>query len=281
MELGSVTHKELFCRSIIDTHKQYDPLEMPWPELDEPALELVRSIPFWEEALYREIQAGRLVSAYAETVDDPLVREAIAMQGVEETRHARLIEGLMRTYDIKVRLRPVEPLPADLEDAFMALGYEECLDSFFAFGMYRLAADAHIFPEKIFAIFNQLIDEETRHNLYFINWAAYHQIRTGQGAEIIRSLRSLWYYGQALTRLVSGFASGTANSPGFTAHGISSFAIDLTPEKFIRTCLQEQELRMTAFDRRLLRPQLMPTLAGLASQLLSLWPSPQPHSRSA
>ncbi|UFP95575.1 hypothetical protein [Gloeobacter morelensis] len=271
MELGSTTHKELFCRSIIDAHEEYNPEELPWPPLEKSALELLRSIPFWEEALYRERQAARIVNAYAEATNDPLVQKAIALQGVEEARHAKLLEVMMSYYDIKVQLRAVEPLPHNLEDAFMSLGYEECLDSFFAFGMYKLASEAQIFPTAIFSIFNRLIDEEARHNLYFINWAAYHQIHTGQGAEVIRSLRSLWYYGQAIGRLVGGFSSGAANSPGFTAHGVSSLSLELTIETFIQTCIDQQERRMAPFDRRLLRPLFMPQLAGFASYVLRLF----------
>lgn len=280
MELGSQTHKELFCRSIVESHREYDPLAIAWPPLEGEALQLLRSIPFWEEALDREVQAGRIVSAYAQTVSDPLVHEAIAVQGLEETRHAQLLEGMMRFYGLEVRHRPVAPLSANLEDAFMALGYEECLDSFFAFGMYKLAYEARLFPESLFAIFDRLIDEEARHNLYFVNWAAYHQIHKGEGAEPLRSARALWYYGYALARLVGGLASGRPNSPGFTAHGASSLAIDLTPESFIGACIAQQNVRMAVFDPRLLRPQLMPALAGFASEVLRLFNPKKSHPQS-
>jgi hypothetical protein len=62
-----------------------------------------------------------------------------------------------------------------------------------------------------------------------------------------------------------------------------SLAIDLTPESFIGACITQQNARMGVFDPRLLRPQLMPALAGFASEVLRLF-NPQkspPQSRSA
>ena len=43
-----------------------------------------------------------MVSSFANTVEDPLLRKAIALQGREESRHARLIEFFLDYYDIKI-----------------------------------------------------------------------------------------------------------------------------------------------------------------------------------
>jgi hypothetical protein len=90
MKIGSEAHKELFCRSFMESHLKYEPEKLPWPQLDGVGLERLRGIPFWEKALDTEREAGALVSAYAETVSDPVLREAIALQGVEEARHAMI-----------------------------------------------------------------------------------------------------------------------------------------------------------------------------------------------
>ncbi len=58
MKLGSEQHKELFCRSFIESHLDYEPEQLPWPELDSVALERLRGIPFWKEALITEREAG-------------------------------------------------------------------------------------------------------------------------------------------------------------------------------------------------------------------------------
>ena len=81
MKLGSEQHKELFCRSFIEGHLKYEPEQLPWPELDGLALERLQTIPFWKEALYTERKAGMMVSAFAKTISDPAIQDAIALQG--------------------------------------------------------------------------------------------------------------------------------------------------------------------------------------------------------
>lgn len=54
-------------------------------------------------------------------------------------------------------------LPQNIEQNFSHFGFEECLDSFFAFGLFRVAREASVFPEQIFTIFDPILDEEARH----------------------------------------------------------------------------------------------------------------------
>src|SRR5207248_10374891 len=91
MKIGSEKHKERFCRQFIASHCRFDPAALPWPDLDETALARLRAIPFWQEVLYTERRAGAIVAPYAETIADPLVREAITLQGLEEARHSDLL----------------------------------------------------------------------------------------------------------------------------------------------------------------------------------------------
>jgi len=270
MQLGSDEHKEVFCKTFIDSAREYDPQNLPWPDLSDPQLALVRGIPFWEEAYTREVQAGIIVGAYAETIADPLLRETIALQGIEETRHSQIIEAMMRHYGIPQPPRPTPEIPADREDAFYTLGYEECFDSYFAFGMFRLASEAGVFPEKLLAIFDMLIDEEARHNLYFVNWAAWHQIRQGQ--QVLQPAREVWYYGKALARVAQGLLSGTTNSPGFTLTGNSVLPVEFTSEGVLTACIAENRRRMAPYDERLLRPQVMPALSGAIYEAVKLLP---------
>lgn len=119
MKLGSEEHKELFCRSFIESHLEFEPEKLPWPVLDSVALERIRSIPFWKEALSTERQAGAMVSAFAATISDPLLREAIALQALEETRHSRLIEFLINHYNIQISQPPEPVLPSNIKTAFL------------------------------------------------------------------------------------------------------------------------------------------------------------------
>jgi hypothetical protein len=269
VHLGTEAHKQLFCYSFIDTHRPYDPHRLPWPELNEDQLQVLRGIPFWGEALKVETNAGMMVMAFAETVTDPLLREAIALQGREEARHALLLEVMMARYGIEVQ-RPEVELPERLEAAFINLGHEECLDSFFAFGFFEIARQAQIFPAEMFALFESILDEEARHIVFFVNWLTYSQIQCGQGAAWWRRVRSLYYYGRALQRIVGSLQAGNQSGPGFTANGAAGLGLELTPEIFVNTCLQENQRRVSIMADELLRPSLMPALFGTAHRVLKL-----------
>jgi hypothetical protein len=278
MKLGSEQHKQLFCRSFIESHLHYEPENLPWPELDSIALERLRGIPFWREALATEREAGVMVSAFAETVQDPVIREAIALQGVEEHRHGRLLEFLIHHYDIPI----VEPspvvLPEKLDTAFLDFGYGECLDSFFAFGMFGIAQQARYMPDSLFTIFDPILHEEARHIVFFINWITYEQIKQGRGAAI-RGLSALWHYGRSIRNLVQAFGGGgdeDQESQPFTASEAAHFMDDLTPELFLSVALRENTQRMSVFDPQLLQPRLSERLSGVALRVLTLLPGRKP-----
>ena len=109
-------HKELFCRQFIETHELYDPATLPWPELDEAQLGRLRSVPFWQEVYHTERRAGAIVAAFTPTVQDPIVREAVALEGVEETRHADLIRVMIDRYGLDATEQPMEKLPDEHRD---------------------------------------------------------------------------------------------------------------------------------------------------------------------
>ena len=273
MKLGSEQHKELFCRSFIDSYLDYEPEKLPWPELDSVALDRLRGIPFWKEALYTERAAGAMVSAYALTVEDPLLREAIALQGREESRHARLIEFFLNHYNIQISEPDKAEIPGDIETAFTDFEFGECLDSFFAFGLFGLARQSNYFPESLFALFNPLLDEEARHIVFFVNWVTYIQIQRGRGFSGLRAAHAFWHYSRALWGLIKAFGgAGEREERAFPATGAKTFIDDLTPELLFSTCLAENAKRMSVFDERLLQPQLMPRLSQIALRSLKLVP---------
>lgn len=278
MKLGSVEHKQLFCRSFLDSHLDYEPEHLPWPDLNDADLERLRAIPFWEKALGIEREAGAMVSSYAATVTDPLLHEAIALQGREESRHARLLKTLIDRYGIEIPQCPPVVVPPNIEPAFTTFGFEECLDSFFAFGLFGIARDAKVFPEALFTIFDPILDEEARHIVFFVNWFTYIQINRGQGFSPLRLAKTLWYYGKALSNLTAAFVDSDPSSTGFTATGASTFTDNLTLEKFLDVCIQENHQRMSKYDSRLLQPQLMPRLANIALSTLQLIPKRQSQS---
>lgn len=276
MKLGSENHKELFCRSFIDGHREFEPEQLDWPTLDSVTLERVRSIPFWKEALNTEQEAGAMVSAFAATIGDPLVREAIALQAMEESRHGRLIKFFINHYDIQISTPPDPVLPNNIKTAFIDFGFGECLDSFLAFGIFGIARQAGYFPEGLFNIFDPILEEEARHIMFFVNWVTYQEINNGAIANSLRGFKTLWHYGRALQCKVKAFSGSVEDqNEGFTATGASNFIDNLTPELFLSTCLKENDRRLSVFDKQLLQPQLMPTLAKIALRTFRLMPRRQ------
>jgi hypothetical protein len=261
MEIGSEEHKELFCKEFLAAHRRYEAEDFEWPDFDETSLARLRAIPFWQEALANETDAGAMIDRLAATVRDPLIREAVALQAFEEARHARIIRHLLRRYDIPTTEPTPEPIPADVEGAFIRFGYSECLDSFGAFGLFELARQSGYFPTSLFAVFDQILDEEAQHTTFFINWVAHLEKSRGRGSLPQRALTSLRGYGAAIGRLVELARSGDDTQEGFTATGASSFLDDLTPARFVATCISENRRRMSRIHPALLRPRLLPSLA--------------------
>jgi hypothetical protein len=194
MRIGSEAHKELFCRTFIASHREYDPEKLPWPDLDGPSLDHLRGLPFWGEAIATEMEAGAKINAYAGQVADPILQEAIALQAAEELRHAIILQTLLQRYDIQYEPRPSTLLPTDLEQAFVDVGYGECIDSFFAFGLFDIARQSGIVPKSLLEVVEPIVDEEARHIVFFVNWEAHQQANQGRKFALQRGLRGLRYY---------------------------------------------------------------------------------------
>ena len=280
MQIGSQAHKIRFCRQFIDTHRQFEPEALAWPALDAAALERMRAVPFWQEVLHTERRAGAIVRAFAATIADPLVREAVDLQGVEEDRHARLIGTMIRRYGLPAEEQELEPIGPDLDTAFADFGYGECLDSFLGFGVFKIARESEFLPPALFDIFDTLMLEETRHIVFFINWMAWHQAARGRGSAWRRALVAGRYYGRAIRRLVATIRRGRRENDGrdFSATQAAVFLDGFTFRRFVEECYAENARRMADFQPELLRPRFLPSLAGAALSGLRLLPSRQPRA---
>ncbi len=282
LKIGSQEHKELLCRTFIDTHDPFKPSEIRWPDLDEVTLGRLKAMPIWNEATRTEAATAVKVQSLGNTEKDPLLAEAISLQGYEEARHAEVLLILTKHYGIDVKPFPPAEVPADPTRAFLRTGYGECLDSFFAFGLFRLGADAKLFPQEFIAIFEKIMQEEARHILFIVNWAAL--LRANRPA-VKRPGFDLWrgwnIAGQAFDRLKGALAmaggDGKKKEPkttdpaatadgdrdrtqaGFTLKAHSVFG-DFSLRAFLETCLAENDRRLAPYDPRLLRPMLVPSV---------------------
>ena len=265
--VGSAEHKELFCRFFIDTHITFDPAAIDWPELDEDSLKLLHSLPVWAEAMETERMGTCTVQSWAEQQTDPLIRQAVALQGQEEARHAAIIQGLTTRYGITLPTLPPPVPPVDAEWDFLRFGYSECFDAFFTFALFAIARDSGLIPRRLVETFEPVIQEEARHILFFVNWEAYHQARSpfwqrprslGRGA-LERVL-------QAYKRL--RIALGARTNKDFTMKAHQQITREITPRRFLELCLAENALRLDRYDARLIRPRLVPAIAKALCRFL-------------
>ncbi|MEE2677158.1 MAG: ferritin-like domain-containing protein [Myxococcota bacterium] len=272
MRVGSVDHKELFCRTFFEGHEKYEPADLAWPELNEEELQLLRSLPFWTHALQFESDAGPMIRQVAALENDLMLREALELQAYEEERHARLVQHAIDRYELPHDPPKDVPIPDPIRE-FTQFGFDECLDSFGAFGLFALARDAKLLPDGIFQIFGNVMREESHHIVFFINWYAHRQTNLGSTERALRPVRSVWHYGKALLEIADLVKDdGAEDGADFIVTGAQAFVDDLTPQKVIHACVTENEWRMARFDRRLLLPRLVPTLAAAAGATLRLLP---------
>lgn len=173
LKIGSPEHKQAFCRMLLDTFDAYKPAIIEWPKLEPDALQRITSLPFWDVAVQTEGYASIRVQRLADTLNDTLLKEAVALNAFEEARHKHVLEHMIKAYGITLKPEPEYKADQDAEWSFLRTGYGECLDSFFAFGLFELAKRSGFFPPALVDTFEPVIREEGRHILFFVNWVAW------------------------------------------------------------------------------------------------------------
>jgi hypothetical protein len=278
LTIGSADHRALFCRDFVDTFQPYEVRDVHWPELSADDLTRLRALPFWSEAVSSERTASARVAAMADVEPDPALREAIAMQGYEEARLAALLESMLAHYGIEIPDGGGER-PRDAEWGFLRMGYGECFDSFFAFGLFRIAADSGIFPAPLVERFDGVMQEEARHILFFTNWVAYRRLHLPfhrKARFLVR--RGLGISVQALGRVKTALQMREADAGDDFTMQVPDSIGEVTLRMLAQTCLAENERRLAGYDDRLLRPRLVPRLVRQALRLApGKTAQPSPH----
>jgi hypothetical protein len=152
----------------------------------------------------------------------------------------------------------------------MVTGYSECIDSFFAFGLFDVARRSGYFPPALVETFEPVIQEEARHILFFVNWLAWHKANMPIWRRPWFFLKTLavWSF---LIRERIGLArdvSVGASNVNFTVSGSASLSADeLDTAELMKLCLAENDRRLSGYDRRLLRPMTVPRLTRFALSL--------------
>jgi hypothetical protein len=286
LKIGSDEHGRLLCRTFIETHRPFRAQDIVWPELDAESLARLKNLPVWDEAARTEAATAVKVQTLGETEKDPILKEAIALQGYEEGRHAEIISLLTKRYGIPTAPFGPPEKPKDPTWTFLRTGYGECLDSFFAFGLFDIGRRTEYFHEDLIALFDQIMQEEARHILFIVNWAAYLRARRPLRMRPAFDARRAWNIAaQAFDRVKGAMqmaggggngdskdkdedkGKGRGTQDGFTLKSHNVFG-DFTLRSFLELCLAENERRLSIYDSRLLRPALVPGTVKLLVKLL-------------
>ncbi|MDP9007239.1 MAG: ferritin-like domain-containing protein [Pseudomonadota bacterium] len=270
INLGSNAHKVLFCRTLLDTFDPYKPAIIDWPKLEAETRDRLVSLPIWDIAVQTEGRARLNVASYAAVTADPLLRKAIELNAFEEGRHKLVLSNLVAAYGVTLAPEPEYVVQGDPEWAFMVTGYSECIDSFFAFGLFETAKRSGFFPAALVDTFEPVIQEEARHILFFVNWAAWYRRTMPFWRRPFFELKvvAVWLF---LIWERIGIARDMGNGVqdnNFTVTGAKSVGSDMNVGELIDICLAENKRRMSFYDRRLLRPTFVPALARFARRFI-------------
>lgn len=272
---GSPEHKRAMCAMFAETFNPYKPSVIEWPKLDPETLHRVTSLPIWDIAVQTEGKAMLRMAAYAETLRDPELSETIARNGWEENRHREVLSKLIEAYGIQLAPEPEYVKPKDAEWAYMVTGFSECVDSFFAFGLFEMARQSGFFPEELIETFEPVMQEECRHILLFANWLAWHRATMPLWRRPWFEMRvwAVWVFlgweRMGLARQVDGNGKTQVQDNNFTITGGKAVAAkEYSMAEIMDLCLAENDRRFLGYDERLLRPVTMPWLVRLARRFM-------------
>ncbi len=122
VQIGSEEHKVLFYRMLLDSLGPYKPAVINWPELEPDALGRLVGLPFWQVAVETESLTSMRMQVFADSLQDPLLKEEVALNAFEERRHKDVLEHLILFYGIPLASEPDYPVPIDPVAAFMNTG---------------------------------------------------------------------------------------------------------------------------------------------------------------
>ena len=276
IRIGSEAHKELFSRMLLETFDPYKPAVIDWPKLTPEALERLTSLPIWDIAVQTEGKASLRVRTYGEMLaEDSVLKRAIELNAFEEGRHKLVLANLVEAYGIRLEPEPDYVKPRDVEWAFMVTGFSECIDSFFAFGLFEVAKRSGYFPPELVDTFEPVIREEGRHILFFVNWVAWRRKTMPLWKRPMFEARVLavWLFLIAERISLAGSVGGkAAQDNNFTVTGAKQVGADIDTAALLDICLAENDRRLSLYDHRLLRPNFVPRMVRLARRLM---PSPK------
>jgi hypothetical protein len=279
--IGSEAHRDASWAMFRETFNPYKPSIIDWPKLDTEARDRLISLPIWDIAVQTEGKARLRMLSYAHACADPAWAAAVELNGWEEGRHKVVLSHLVAAYGIPLEKEPAYIEPRDTEWAYLVTGFSECIDSFFAFGLFELARRSAFFPPELVETFEPVIQEEARHILLFANWLAWHRRRMAWWKRPWFELRVLavWGFlvwermgiarGMDASTAEGGKKKSNAQDNNFTITGSKAVSdVEVSAAELMTICLAENDRRFAGYDKRLLRPTTTPALVRLVLPIL-------------
>ncbi|GBQ70621.1 hypothetical protein AA103196_2540 [Ameyamaea chiangmaiensis NBRC 103196] len=268
---GTAEHKHAVAAMFRETFNPYKPSVIAWPKLDPDTLRRVTSLPIWDIAVQTEGKARLRMAAYAAMIDDADMKDALSRNAWEENRHKEVLSKLVEAYGIPMAPEPPYKEPKDTEWAYLVTGFSECVDSFFAFGLFALAQRSGFFPPELIETFEPVMQEECRHILLFANWLAWHRATMPVWQRPWFELRvwAVWvflaYERIGLATSIDNDGNAHTQDNNFTLNGAADVSgIDVGFADLMDLCLEENDRRFSGYDPRLLRPTTTPAIARAA-----------------
>ena len=280
---GSDRQKQAAREMFDATFNPYKPSVIPWPVLDDETRERIIALPIWDIAVQTEGKARLRMLSYARSANDADWKHAIERNGWEEGRHKEVLHNMVAFYGIPLEEEPPYVEPKDPEWAYMVTGFSECIDSFFAFGLFEVARRSGLFPPELIETFEPVMQEECRHILLFANWVAWQRRHLSPLARLRfeAKVAAVWLFlGWERINLSRDLTEDAAAGPkppraqdnNFTVTGSKAVSdVELRIPELMALCLEQNDLRFRGYDERLLRPTTMPALTRAALFTIRAW----------
>ena len=275
LPIGSEAHKAAMCAMFQDTFNPYKPSVIDWPTLDDAALARITALPIWDIAVQTEGKARLRMKAYADMLNDAALSRAIGLNAWEENRHKEVLSRMVAFYGIPLAREPDYVPPRDAEWAYLVTGFSECIDSFFAFGLFEMARRSGLFPQPLVDTFEPVMQEECRHILLFANWLAWHRRTMPAWKRPLFELRvaAAWVFlgweRIGIARGMDADGKQVIEDHNFTIKGAKAVSTEeIGLGELMGLCLEENDRRFSGYDTRLLRPTTMPTLVRIARRFM-------------
>jgi hypothetical protein len=268
MDIGSYEYKKRFCQSLMDSHVPDDPASLRWPTLDPVTLEHLQSLPIWRKSLLAEHYAAQIVAAFAATLKDPMVKAAVTLQAQEQAQLVKIIQSFLSAYGMPSPALPPVTLPKNLEAAFIKIGYQNCLDLFWADGLREAAHKANAIPAVLGDRFDRLLAQQARHSVFLVNWMAYHKIKLNKRWGEWNAVPALLSRSGTLVSLIAAFSPKDLDERPASTRWMARYTI----ETFLKLCLSVHQTRMEPISTDLLQPQIAVNFAKFTREIFKVWP---------